>query len=93
MLIYFLNYSFLSMFNLMNKLLNLLIIFIALKYVLPLTIKNIHQIPQSIFAVNLASAAGIFLIQFIYNYFMKTTKLKKVTFRDNVYNSLFKALV
>ena len=93
MLIYFLNYSFLSMFNLMNKLLNLLIIFIALKYVLPLTIKNIHQIPQSIFSVNLATAGGIFLIQFIYNYFMKTSNLKKVTFRDNVYNSLFRALV
>jgi len=77
----------------MNKLINLLIIFIALKYFLPLLISNISVIPQNLLFINLATSVGIFLIQFIYNYLMKSTKMKQMTFKENIYNSLFKGLV
>ena len=77
----------------MNKLVNLLIIFIALKYFLPLLISNIHAIPQNLLFINLATSTGIFLIQFIYNYTMKATKVKQMTLKENIYNSLFKGLV
>ena len=77
----------------MNKLVNLLIIFIALKYFLPLLISNIQAIPQNLLLINLATSTGIFLIQFIYNYTMKATKVKQMTLKENIYNSLFKGLV
>ena len=77
----------------MNKLVNLLIIFIALKYFLPLLISNIQAIPQNLLFINLATSTGIFLIQFIYNYTMKATKVKQMTLKENIYNSLFKGLV
>ena len=77
----------------MNKLLNLLIIFIALKFFLPLLISNIHAIPQNLLFINLATSLGIFLIQFIYNYLMKSTNIKQMTLKENIYNSLFKGLI
>lgn len=77
----------------MNKLLNLLIIFIALKFFLPTLISNIHAIPQNVLFINLATAAGIFLIQFIYNYLMKASSMKQMTLKENIYNSLFKGLL
>jgi len=77
----------------MNKLLNLLIIFIALKYFLPLLISNIQVIPQNLLFINLATSVGIFLIQFIYNYLMKIYNKKQMTLKENIYNSLFKGLI
>jgi len=77
----------------MNKLLNLLIIFLSLKYFLPLLISNINVIPQNLLIINLVTSLGIFVIQFIYNYLMKTSKIKEMTVKENIYNSIFKALI
>jgi len=77
----------------MNKLFNLLIIFLSLKYFLPFVISNIHQIPHDLLYVNLATSFGIFLIELSYNYFLNAKSIKPITFKQNVYNSLFKALI
>jgi len=77
----------------MNKLVNLLIIFISLKYFLPLLITKIPDISQNLLTINLVTSLGIFVIQFIYNYLMKIYKMKEMTLKENVYNSIFKALI
>lgn len=77
----------------MNKLFNLLIIFLALKYFFPFVISNIHHIPKDFFYINLATSAGVFLLELIYNYYMKVNKIKPITWKENIYNSLFKALI
>ena len=77
----------------MNKLLNLVIIFIGLKYMLPLIIKNTSLLQNNVLFTNLAMASGIFVIQLIYNYLMKIYKMKDITLKENIYNALFKGVV
>jgi len=77
----------------MNKLLNLVIIFIALKYLLPLIITNIRPVQTNLLFTNLTMACGVFLIQLIYNYIMKINKIKDMTLKENIYNALFKGVV
>ena len=77
----------------MNKLINLLIIFLALNYVLPFVIGNIQSVPRTLFYSGLISAVGIFLIEVTYNHLLKNSNIKNVSLKENIYNSLFKALL
>ena len=77
----------------MNKLINLLIIFLALNYILPFAIGNIQSVPRTLFYISLVSSTGIFLLEVIYNYSLKQSNIKPMTLKENIYNSLFKALL
>ena len=77
----------------MNKLINLLIIFLALNYILPFVIGNIKSVPRTLFYISLVTSAGIFLLEVIYNYSLKQSNIKTMTLKENIYNSLFKALL
>ena len=77
----------------MIKLVNLLIIFVALNYVLPFIIENIHSIPHNLFYTSLITSVGIFLIEIVYNYYLSNYKIKAITIKENLYNALFKALL
>jgi hypothetical protein len=77
----------------MIKLVNLLIIFIALNYLLPFLISNVESIPRNLFYTSLITSIGIFLIEIAYNYCLNSYKIKTMTVKQNLYNALFKALL
>ena len=77
----------------MNKLINLLIIFLAINYVLPFAIGSIQVIPKTLFFISLITSFGIFLVEVMYNYYLQKKNVKFITLKDNIYNSLFKALL
>jgi len=77
----------------MNKLVNLLIIFLALNYIFPFIIRNINSVPRTLFYSSLITSIGIFLVEIIYNHLLKNSNIKIMTLKENIYNSLFKALL
>lgn len=77
----------------MNKLLNLLIIFLSLNYLLPFVINIIPSLPRDLLVINLCTSLGIFLVEFLYNYMITKYKYKTMTLKENIYKSLFSALV
>ena len=66
----------------MNKLVNLLIILLALKYVVPFTFTQI-PVEQSILYFNLFAGLSVLLIQAIYNYTMTLSTRKVMSFKEN----------
>lgn len=76
----------------MNKLVNLLIILLALKYVVPFTFTQI-PVEQSILYFNLFAGLSVLLIQAIYNYTMTLSKRKVMSFKENLSDSAFKGLL
>ena len=77
----------------MNKILNLLIIFLSLNYLLPFVINIIPSLPRNLLIINLCTSLGIFLVEFLYNYMITKYKYKTMTLKENIYKSLFSALV
>lgn len=77
----------------MNKLLNLLIIFLSLNYLLPFVINIIPSLPRDLLVINLCTSLGIFLVELLYNYMITKYKYKTMTLKENIYKSLFSALV
>ena len=79
----------------MNKLINLIIIFISLQYLIPYvnTLFDLENILKNPHIINLYIALIIGLIQFIYNYGMKISNRKDINIKDNLLDSSFKTLV
>jgi hypothetical protein len=73
------------------KIINLIIIFIFLQYLIPLI--NLQNIVVYPFLVNLCISLIIGLIQFIYNYIMSYITKKEITFKENGMNSLSKSFI
>ena len=76
----------------MNKLVNLLIILLALKYVIPLAFTHI-PIEQSVLNFNLFAALSVIIIQEVYDYVMTIYKRKIMTLKEIVTESVFKGLL
>lgn len=76
----------------MNKLVNLVIIFLTLQYLVPLA-SNFEILQQSQLYLNLFAALTVGLIQFVYNYGMEFSKRKQMTFKENAIDSLFKMMI
>ena len=79
----------------MNKLINLIIIFISLQYLIPYvnTLFDLENILKNPHINNIYIALIIGLIQFIYNYGMKISNRKDINIKDNLLDSSFKTLV
>jgi len=75
----------------MNKLVNLIIIFISLQYLVPLM--KLENLVENSHLQSLLIALVIGLIQFIYNFGMKYSNRKDITLKDNAIDSGFKAFV
>lgn len=75
----------------MNKLVNLVIIFLSLQYLIPLV--QIQAIEGNILYKNIFTGLFIGLIQFIYNYGMKVSKRKDIDFKNNLIDSFFKMML
>jgi hypothetical protein len=75
----------------MNKLVNLIILFVSLQYLIPLL--KLDNVVENSHLNNLTIALIIGLIQFIYNYGMKFSNRKETTLKENTLDSGFKAFV
>lgn len=72
------------------KIINLIIIFISLQYLIPLLdLKNILIDP---YLINIFVSLIIGLIQFIYNYIKSFIYKKEITFKENKTDSLYKSV-
>lgn len=76
----------------MNKLVNLVIIFLTLQYLVPLA-SNYEILQQNQLYSNLFAAVVVGLIQFVYNYGMEFSKRKQMTFKENAIDSMFKMMI
>ena len=74
-------------FLLMNKLVNLFLIFLILN------LYNFINVNDSILVKNIIITSIIGVFQFIYNYFLKLIKRKDTNFKTNIMDSLFKMIV
>ena len=72
------------------KIINLIIIFISLQYLIPLLdLKNILIDP---YLINIFVSLIIGLIQFIYNYIKSFIYKKEINFKENKTDSLYKSV-
>jgi hypothetical protein len=77
----------------MNKLINLIVIFLALRYLVPYSFSSIELLQQNPGYYNLFAGLLVSVIQFSYNLYMKYTNKKDMTLKNNALNSLFKGLI
>ena len=75
----------------MNKLLNLLIIFVSLQYLIP--IHKLDVLLNNSYLINISISLIIGLIQFIYNYIMKFINRKEINFKENIIDSGLKSII
>ena len=73
------------------KIINLIIIFIFLQYLIPLI--NLQNYLVNSFLINICISLIIGLVQFIYNYIMSFITKKEITFKENGTDSLFKSFI
>ena len=76
----------------MNKLVNLIIIFLTLQYLIPL-ISNFELVKQNHIYMNIYAALIVGIVQFIYNLGMSFSKRKHMTIKENFNDSIFKMLI
>jgi hypothetical protein len=75
----------------MNKLVNLLIIFVSLQYLIP--ILKLDVLLNNSYLINISISLIIGLIQFIYNYIMKFLNRKEINFKENIIDSGLKSII
>jgi hypothetical protein len=75
----------------MNKLVNLIIIFASLQYLIP--VLELNNLLKNPYLINISISLIIGLIQFIYNYIMKFTNKKDIKFKENMIDSSLKSLI
>jgi hypothetical protein len=75
----------------MNKLVNLLIIFVCLQYLIP--ILKLDILLTNSYLINISISLIIGLIQFIYNYIMKFSNRKEINFKENLIDSSLKSVI
>ena len=73
----------------MNKLINLIIIFCSLQFLIPI-ILEINKNKNEMIIIFISSLV-IGLIQFIYNLGMDISERKKMTFDENMFDAIFKS--
>lgn len=72
------------------KIINLIIIFISLQYLIPLL--DLKKILIDPYLINICVSLIIGLIQFIYNYIKSFIYKKEITFKENKTDSLYKSV-
>ena len=77
----------------MNKLVNLILILLTLKFVVPFSLSYLPYITQTEMLTNGYIGLLIALVQFIYNYIMKVSNKNKMNVYSNLYDSIFKGLI
>jgi hypothetical protein len=77
----------------MNKLINLIVIFLSLRFFIPMTFTSFHILSDHPTYFNLFAGVFVLVVQFIYNLWMKYSKRKDMTLKNNLLNSLFKGLI
>jgi len=77
----------------MNKLINLIVIFLSLRFFIPMIFSNVNILAENPKYFNLFAGAIVIVVQFIYNLWMKYSKRKDMTLKNNLLNSLFKGLI
>jgi len=75
----------------MNKLVNLIIIFVSLQYIIPLL--DLNNLLKEPYLINISISLIIGLIQFIYNYIMKFSNRKEINFKENMVDSGLKSVI
>jgi hypothetical protein len=75
----------------MNKLVNLLLIFLTLQYLIPLV--KIDILRENKLYMNLFAAGIIGLVQFTFNIGMVVSKRKNATLKDSFVDALFKMII
>lgn len=77
----------------MNKLINLLIIFLTLAYLIPNVFKYVPGVATNIHYFNLLAGFSVMVIQFLYNFSMNQTKRKISTVKNNLIDAALKGVV
>ena len=75
----------------MNKLVNLIIIFASLQYLIPTL--ELDKLLKNPYLINISISLIIGLIQFIYNYIMKFSDRKEINFKQNMIDSGLKSVI
>jgi len=75
----------------MNKLVNLIIIFVSLQYLIPTF--ELDKLLKNPYLINISISLIIGLIQFIYNYIMKFSDRKEINFKQNIIDSGLKSVI
>jgi hypothetical protein len=75
----------------MNKLVNLIIIFVSLQYLIPTL--ELDKLLKNSYLINISISLIIGLIQFIYNYIMKFSDRKEINFKQNMIDSGLKSVI
>jgi hypothetical protein len=75
----------------MNKLVNLIIIFVSLQYLIPTL--ELDKLLKNPYLINISISLIIGLIQFIYNYIMKFSDRKEINFKQNMIDSGLKSVI
>ena len=75
----------------MNKLVNLIIIFASLQYLIPTL--ELDKLLKNPYLINISISLIIGLIQFIYNYIMKFSDRKEINFKQNIIDSGLKSVI
>ena len=75
----------------MNKLVNLIIIFASLQYLIP--VLELNNLLKNPYLINISISLIIGLIQFIYNYIMKFSNRKEINFKENLIDSSLKSVI
>ena len=76
----------------MNKLVNLIVIFLALQYLIPF-LKITVGLGSTELLISLSSAGIIALIQLIYNFAMDFSGRKEIPIKQNIFDAVFKGLI
>lgn len=76
----------------MNKLVNLIVIFLALQYLIPFIGSKVSLGSTDLF-ISLSSAGIIAIIQLIYNFTMDFSGRKDIPLKQNIFDAGFKALI
>lgn len=77
----------------MNKLINLIVIFLSLRFFIPMIFVNVRTLSEHPEYFNLFAGVFVIVVQFIYNLWMRYSKRKNMTLKNNLLNSLFKGLI
>ena len=77
----------------MNKLINLIVIFLSLRFLVPLIFSNVQFLSIHPEYLNLFAGSVVLVVQFSYNLWMNYSKRKQMTLKNNLLNSFFKGLI
>jgi hypothetical protein len=78
----------------MNKLFNLIIIFLLLAFIIPVVFKNIPGVAENINYYNILAGVSVFFVQFLYNLYMYYSKRRPdLNIKKNFMDALLTGIV